>query len=189
MIFRVEFNKDGTIGSCRNVEKSLKNGNFVIYIDAVSPEVACKKAKNRYNEWQKRRRAQAEARGMCRDCYRRAVVPESPRCESCLAKAERAKAARLEIEALPPEEREAALAARREEWRLRRAIVSKAAGERAGETNRQRSDDFWDAAIAPRAPNVQAALRQCLRAFDRNPSAFREWLVARLLTKAAEEAA
>lgn len=188
MIYRIEFKRDGSIATCVAVESHLKDGGLVVYVEADSPERAIATAQSRFSKWREAKISQANAKGLCMGCWKRKREGKSPRCRCCKRRIAREIAERRALEVLPEEEREAARAKRTAAIRERRVERARLLGIRAVAIHQARSDAFWDAGGVPKSSSVHAALRQCLRAFDRAPELFRLWLLERIEGKKATAA-
>lgn len=180
MIFRIEFKRDGSVTSCRPVESHLKDGGLVVYVEADDAVRAIAAAKTRFDKWREAKRLNAKRDGQCLHCFKRPVQGQTARCGPCNQRARRETAARRAIEHLPPAEQEAARSARAAEIHQRRVANAAVLAKRAVIAIHARSDRFWDDCRPPMAANVQSALRQCLRALDRDPVNFRNWLLAHI---------
>jgi hypothetical protein len=91
MWFRVEFNKDGSVGSCKEVEGSFGSRGSVIYVDAESRPRAIKLATSYLLRLQRRRerdrkfRSEAATVGFCITCRRLPRITGKLYCEKHLA--------------------------------------------------------------------------------------------------------
>lgn len=180
MIYRVEFNRDGSVSSCKAVERQVRDGKLVLYVDAADSESAITLAQRRFKRWKSKIYDDAKAAGLCLGCLKRRRGKDGGSCRVCNARSRRHKAQLREIELLPEPERPAALAERQERVRVTRLEVARKLGALAVVAAKAKSDAWWDSDAVPVAPNVQAALRQVLRAYDRAPARFRDWLLSKL---------
>lgn len=185
MIYRVEFKKDGSVASCRAVESHLKNGGLVVYIEADDPEQAIGLAQRKLDRWKNAKYADLIASGLCPDCLVRQIDDGKKRCGACRARGARLRREMRELEKLPPDERERRIHARREEIAARRHANLMKLSLTAREAIKDRSNAFWDSGLVPKGPSVQVCLTQVLRAYDRDPSTIRAWLLARIAQRPA----
>lgn len=183
MIYRVEFRKDGSVASCEPVESQLKNGGLVCYVEASSAIDALAQAKKRFAAWARADEDKARASGKCPRCGKREPAEGKAHCARCTKQVAAINAERRITSAADDQQQAAradAIAARRRE-NLAKGIAA------ARITLTKAADARWDAR-ASASPQERRILRQCLRAYDRNPSAFREWLL-RMLGEATDLAA
>lgn len=185
MIYRVEIRKDGAIASCDVVESALKDGGRVFYVDALNKEEACHKAKSQFNSLVSKGEA-AKQQGICKWCL---VAPAVGKiyCRECKSKHNALGRESRKINALPPEDRARAAADRAEVKRAERRAWAVAHAATARAAAREKTDARWDSDYKPpKRSNYWPVLRQCLRAYDRDPAGFRAWLLAKLGQEDAE---
>ncbi|HEY3253289.1 MAG TPA: hypothetical protein VGJ91_05055 [Polyangiaceae bacterium] len=169
MIYRVEFRKDGSVASCAEVESQLRSGGLVCFVEADNRVSAIKRAKTKWAAWHRR----SLNKSLCQVCQKHPRKISSENCAPCLKKwARRAR----ELAAVRESETEES---RTERFRKMRADVS----ARGKAVLNARSDALWDSFLA--APECvtsshRSVLRQVLRAYDRSPATFREWLTLML---------
>lgn len=178
MIYRVEFFKDGTVASCAEVESQLCGGGLVCYVEAQNKSEAIKSAKTQFQIWHARSIASTVARGMCRQCKNTPARQSRTLCQAC---ADRHKARKLElaeIRKLPNaaevlEARARSIAIAREERR-------REAHAKALELARTLADARWDEKTTLVNKSDRSLMRQVLRAYDRDPVGFRDWVLRML---------
>lgn len=187
MIFRVEIRKDGSVASCTEVELSLQNSKHVFYVEAKDRSDAVSRAKARFDSLN-RSRNRAKDSGLCISCMREPRVTAN-HCRPCADKQVLRARERRGLEHLPEPERLAAHAARIEAKRANASEQLAKAREHSSESVRSASDARWDSSDFIPNRMMVGVLRQCLRAFDRNPSGFRAWLMALLARETTDSTA
>lgn len=172
MIFRVEIHRDGSVASCDVVESALKNGGLVCYVEAKDKAEACQKAKKTFAD----RMAALKLPGSCIKC-------KQPRMQGYLMCA-------AHNEAAVQKQRERNSLKKQGLWSKELAVERLAAGRlklaakgvaaAPGCFDREAADRKWDSVGHAPSKSARSVLRQCLRAYDRDPANFREWLLAKL---------
>lgn len=176
MWYRIELNKDRSVRSCVEVSGSLNEGRSIHYIEADSKESAIAILAKKY-EVRRKDMYTAKAKWLAKtresgSC----VVCAAPRgedgtdtyCRKCLA---RKKGRRRAVAAGAPR------LTTRNDTAEKKAIALAARADQAREYSKQQ---------AKKCPNyggvslTRKVYRAALRAFDQNPSYFREWLVAQI---------
>jgi len=180
MIYRVEIRKDGAVASCNVVESALRNGGRIYYVEAPSKERAIDLVKKAFARLAaKADRRLAEDPGLCRQCMKRQTNGKSL-CPVCMENQKRLVSEMRDIARLPPDERARALSERAVSNREKRADQYREMGLKSAAKHRERANARWDAATFVASADQAIVLRQCLRAYDRDPANFRSWLLAKL---------
>ena len=169
-------NKDHSISSCKRVSDGMRDGKFVHYVQANSPEEAIDILMSRYRLQVAKGRKQLEERvrdarlkGLCTGCCKVPPADGKVWCQPCLnRKAEYSKRRRRGETRPRASEQERAL-----QWQAKRLTKRREA---------QRQGAYCQSDIRHRL------LVRCLQAFDTmTPRSFRSWLVEEI-NKAQQKA-
>lgn len=165
MWYKIELNRDQSIKSCSEVDRSLVNGVTVLYIEASSKEEALRIVRERYDrklkydrERKRAKRAACAEEGVCSYC-KNELEPDRLGKTRCLACKERLSGNRLGVRW-----------AKTDKDKISRLKVERAAGRR---NDRKRAGN-WLRCRRSVLEEVHAALNTM------TPSAFRFWLNSKL---------
>jgi hypothetical protein len=166
-------NKDGSISSCKKVSTGLRDGKFVHYVQANSPEEAIKILLDRYQrrtarlrDHSTKLRATRRRQGVCVRCGKEPPKTTSTICEACTDRALKHR-----------RNRDAGIRINSPKAKTDAERVDR---ECSATKRRRRRPRDWQVA-------TKRAFVRCLEAFDQmTPSSFRTWLVEEL-NKAQEQ--
>lgn len=178
MIFRVQFRKDGAVATCAEVESSVKDGERVFYVDAINKTEAIKKARALWVGLDKKRQAAIKS-GVCRYCRKEPVINKNM-CAMCQAKSNDSQRELKRLRSLPPDIAAPLLKARAAAITERRRAKFAQAIEMGRVARYANMDRQWDDESYVPPAYASAILRQCLRAYDRDPAQFRSWILGKL---------
>ncbi len=188
MIYRVEIRKDGSIASCVEVESAVKDRGRVYYVEAEDKVRACvlaKKSFERLAAGYLRIQAERQANGICKACGKNKAKPGVLQCQGCTeSSTARLRERRAITRIADPELRSKMLAERavrkKDAAKTTIRLAQQAGQAKAVAAKQALGDARWDAHTPVINPSYQQCLRQCLRAYDRDPAKFRGWLLAKL---------
>lgn len=182
VIYRVEIRRDGSVASCTVVESTLADSGHVFYVDSTSKEAAIRSAKKLHARMlvlNNARREAALAAGLCQRCMKRAADQGLTQCARCRSREKKRHEAAKLRGAQSAEEVAARIKRRCQERAERMREMGKKGRQTSVQARMAQSDAFWDGSGSI-SPTYRVALRQCLRAFDRDPASFRAWLLRKL---------
>lgn len=172
--WRVELAHDGVVLSTSKVCAREFGSRLIHFVMAPTPEKAEEKVKTKWAEWRDKRLARLRAADMCTSCGKEPPQPGHAKCERCLKLGRDNKSELAQLKKDP--DAPALLAMRAEAIAAERRASIPAAAAGARRIRQKSADQRWEAGEL--FPSEISSLRRILVVLDRDPKAFREWLIA-----------